>query len=120
LLVERALNQRNIGTLLELAESSVSVDGETKSAEQLRAMIEADFRAAPDLVVTNDTCEVAVQAKKVNKRVGRRKKVVYETQGWTAECRQTAIVGGQVSGRSITYSFSAASKLREIRTKAPE
>lgn len=120
LLLERALNQRNLQAILDLSEPVVTVDGEDKTTAQLRAMIEDDFRSAPDLVVMNDVCDVSVQAKKVTKRVGRRKKVVYETQGWTAECRQTALLASQVTGRTITYSFTANSKLKEIQTRPAE
>jgi serine/threonine-protein kinase len=121
LLVERALNQRNVQALLDLAEPTVEIDGEPKTLAQLGALLRRDFAAAPDLVVLNDVCKVEVQAKKVTKRTRRKKKVVsYETQGWTAECRQTAVLAGQVTSRTITYSFSAKSKLREIRTKPAE
>lgn len=117
LLVERAMNQRNVPALLELSQDRVVIDGQTKTQAQLKKMLESDFRTAPDLVVLNDVCNATVQAKKVTKRVNRRKKVVYETQGWTAECRQTAILAGQVTSRTIKYAFDAKSQLREIRTK---
>lgn len=119
LLLERALNQRNLNAVLDLSGSTVVVDGQGKSLAELRALIEADFRAAPDQIVINDTCDVSVQAKKVTKRVGRRKKVVFETQGWTALCRQTRLLAGQATGRSITYVFDTASKLREIQSDPP-
>ena len=117
--LERSLNQRNVQALLDLSEANIVIDEQQKSAAELKKSIEADFRAAPDLVVLNDTCDVSVQAKKVTKQQKRKKKklVVYQTQGWTAECRQTAILPNNVSGRDVSYNFSAASKLREISTQ---
>jgi serine/threonine protein kinase len=119
--VERALNQRNVPALLEMSESSVAINDQPKSPAELRALLEADFRNAPGLYVLNDTCNFSVQAKKITKGTRKKKKVVYQTQGWSAECDQTAIVPGtSVSARKITYNFSAASKLREITTKPEE
>ncbi|HWA72215.1 MAG TPA: serine/threonine-protein kinase [Polyangiaceae bacterium] len=120
--LERSLNQRNVQALLDLSEANIVIDEQQKSAAELKKSIEADFRAAPDLVVLNDTCDVSVQAKKVTKQQKRKKKklVVYQTQGWTAECRQTAILPNNVSGRDVSYNFSAASKLREISTQQEE
>jgi hypothetical protein len=118
LVLERALNQRNVQALLDLSDSNIVIDEQPKTAAELRKSIEADFRSAPELVVLNDTCDVSVQAKKVTKLQKRKKKkIVYQTQGWTADCRQTAILPGNVSGREVTYNFSAASKLREISTQ---
>ncbi|HYO94459.1 MAG TPA: hypothetical protein VER33_08095, partial [Polyangiaceae bacterium] len=120
LVIEKALNQRNVPALLEACEPSVLVDGEAKTQAQLGRLIEKDFSSAPDLVVTNGSCDVSVQSKKVTKRAGRQKRkvVTYETQGWTARCEQTATLAGKASARTVTYHFSAASKLREIVTRA--
>jgi serine/threonine-protein kinase len=117
--LERSLNQRNVQALLDLSEANIVIDEQQKTAADLKKSIEADFRSAPELVVLNDTCEVSVQAKKVTKQQKRKKKklVVYQTQGWTAECRQTAILPNNVSAREVSYNFSAASKLREISTQ---
>jgi hypothetical protein len=94
------------------------VDEQPKTQAELRTLIEADFRAAPELIVLNDVCDVSVQAKKVTKGTKRKKKIVYQTQGWTAECTQSAILPGKsVTQHHVTYAFSAASKLREIVTK---
>lgn len=121
LAIERALNQRNMSSLLDLSESSVAVDDQPKSPAQLRALVETAFKSAPGIYVLNDTCHFSVQAKKITKGTRRKKKVVYQTQGWTAECDQTAIVPStSVSARKVTYGFSAASKLREITTKPEE
>jgi len=121
LALERALNQRNLQALLDLSEPSIIVDDQPKTAAELKSSIEADFRAAPELVVLNDTCSVSVQAKKVTKQLKRKKtKVVYQTQGWTADCQQLSILPGSVSSHSVSYHFSAASKLREIITKPEE
>lgn len=121
LAIERALNQRNMSSLLELSESSVAVDDQPKSPAQLRALVESAFKSAPGIYVLNDTCHFSVQAKKITKGTRRKKKVVYQTQGWTAECDQTAIVPStSVSARKVTYGFSASSKLREITTKPEE
>ncbi len=118
LAIERALNQRNVHALLELADTTVVVDEQPKTQAELRTLIEADFRAAPELIVLNDVCDVSVQAKKVTKGTKRKKKIVYQTQGWTAECTQSAILPGKsVTQHHVTYAFSAASKLREIVTK---
>jgi serine/threonine protein kinase len=118
LALERALNQRNLHALLELSEPSILVDDQPKTAAELKSSIEADFRAAPELVVLNDTCSVSVQAKKVTKQLKRKRtKVVYQTQGWTADCQQLSILPGSVTGQAVSYHFSAASKLREITTK---
>jgi hypothetical protein len=119
--LERALNQRNVQALLDQSEASVAIDDQPKSLAQLKALIEADFRSAPGLFVLNDTCAVSVQAKKITTGTRKKKKVTFQTQGWTAECNQTAVVPGtSVTGRKITYSFSAISKLREITTKADD
>lgn len=121
LAIERALNQRNMSSLLDLSESSVAVDDQPKSPAQLKALVETAFKSAPGIYVLNDTCHFSVQAKKITKGTRRKKKVVYQTQGWTAECDQTAIVPStSVSARKVTYGFSAASKLREITTKPEE
>ncbi|MGC4091302.1 MAG: serine/threonine-protein kinase [Polyangiaceae bacterium] len=119
--LERALNQRNVQALLDLSEGSVAVDDQPKTPTELRALIEADFRSAPGLYVLNDSCAVSVQAKKITKGTRRKKKVVFQTQGWTADCAQTAVVPGvRVDSRRVTYTFSASSKLREITTKPEE
>jgi serine/threonine-protein kinase len=119
--LERALNQRNVQALLDLAEPTIVIDEQQKTAAELKKSIESDFRAAPELVVLNDTCEISVQAKKVTKLQKRKKKkVVYQTQGWTADCSQTAVLPSNVSSREVTYNFSAASKLREITTQGGE
>jgi serine/threonine-protein kinase len=117
LAIERALNQRNVNALLELCESTLTVDGRPKTPAAFRALVEAGFRSSPGVVILNDTCKVSVQAKKLTKRVHKKKHVVYQTQGWTAECRQTEIAPGKVTTHGVTYGFSAASKLREITTK---
>ena len=118
LAIERSLNQRNVQALLDLSEPSIVIDEQQKSLADLKKVLTADFRAEPELVVLNDTCDVSVQAKKVTKQQKRKKKqIVYQTQGWTADCKQTAILPNSVSGRDVSYNFSAASKLREITTQ---
>jgi hypothetical protein len=122
-IIENALNQRNVQALLDLSEPSVIVDEQAKSQAELKRSIEADFRTAPELIVQNDTCDVSVQAKKITKQTGKKRKqkqVVYQTQGWTAECRQTAMLPGSVSARDVSYAFSASSKLREMSTEPAE
>ncbi len=121
LAVERALNQRNVQALLDVSDSSIVIDEQSKTPAQLRRLIEADFKSEPALIVLNDVCDIAVQAKRITKQLRRRKKqVTYQTQGWTADCRQTAILPDSVSGRSVEYSFSASSKLRGISTEPAE
>jgi transcriptional regulator with PAS, ATPase and Fis domain len=119
--LERALNQRNVQALLDLSEPTIVIDEQQKTAAELKKSIEADFRSAPELVVLNDSCDVSVQAKKVTKLQKRKKKkIVYQTQGWTADCRQTAILPNSVNSHDVSYNFSATSKLREISTQNEE
>jgi len=83
-------------------------------------LVEEAFKAEPSAFVLNDHCHVSVQAKRVTQaptKRSRKKKVVYHTQGWTAECRQTAITPAGATQREVSYNFSATSKLREIETK---
>jgi hypothetical protein len=120
LALERVLNQRNFTALPELTEPTVLVDGEKKSIDALTKALSDGLKNSPDLLVSNERCEVSVQALKVKKRVKRKLKTSYQTTGWTAECRQTAHEGASVSVRDVAYGFTAVSKLREISTKPAE
>jgi serine/threonine-protein kinase len=120
LALERALNQRDMTALAAASEPKVLVDGESKTIEQLSKLLGDSLKSAPDLVVTNEHCDVSVQAQKVQKRVRRKLKTSYQTTGWTAECRQTALDGATLRARDVAYGFTAVSKLREISTKPAE
>jgi serine/threonine-protein kinase len=117
LALERVLNQRDMAALAALCEPKVLVDGETKTIDQLARLLGESVKSAPDALVTNEHCEVSVQAQKIKKRVRRKLKTSYQTTGWTAECRQTSLAGASVTARDVAYGFTAVSKLREISTK---
>lgn len=116
LLLERAINQHNVQAVLDLCSPRVVIEGKARNPEELRSLFEADFRNEPDQIALHDSCEASVQAKKVTKRVGRRKKTVFETQTWTTHCRQTQLRSGEVTTHSIIYVFDASNKLREIQS----
>jgi serine/threonine protein kinase len=118
--LERVLNQRNFGALSALSEAKVLVDGQSTTQGQLVKLIGDSLKNSPELLITNERCDVAVQAQKVQKRVRRKLKTSYQTTGWTAECRQTAQDGSSASVRDVAYGFTANSKLREISTKPAE
>jgi hypothetical protein len=118
--LERVLNQRNFAALSALSETKVLVDGQSTTQDQLRKLFGDSLKNSPELLITNERCDVAVQAQKVQKRVRRKLKTSYQTTGWTAECRQTALDGSSASVRDVAYGFTANSKLREISTKPAE
>ena len=87
--LENALNQHDLPALGELLDDKVKLDGVERSKAGVVALLAQTFKATPDLIVTHESCEVSVQANKVVKRSKRGRKVTsYETQSWTASCKQ--------------------------------
>jgi eukaryotic-like serine/threonine-protein kinase len=113
--LENALNQHDLKALPELFDEKVKVDGVERSRESVLALLGQTFRASPDLVVTHESCDVAVQANKVVKRSKRGRKVTtYETSSWTATCAQMRHQRGEATLGQAEYVFSPASKLRSL------
>jgi serine/threonine-protein kinase len=113
--LELALNQHDAAALLELLDDQVKLDGVERPKGSVVALLSKTFKAAPDLIVTHETCEIAVQASKVVKRSKRGRKLTsYETNSWTATCQQLRHQKGETAQAKAVYVFSPASKLRGI------
>jgi eukaryotic-like serine/threonine-protein kinase len=116
--LENALNQHDAVALSELLDEKVTLDGVERSKAGVVALLTQTFKATPDLIVTHESCEVAVQANKVVKRSKRGRKVTsYETQSWSASCEQIRHQRAEATLASAEYVFSPASKLRGISAK---
>ena len=116
--LETALNQRDAVALEGLLDEKVMLDGVERSKASVVALLSQTFKAAPDLIVTHEACDVAVQANKVVKRSKRgRKLTTYETNSWSASCQQVRHQLGETVPASAEYLFSPASKLRGISAK---
>ncbi len=116
--LESALNQHDLPALGELLDDKVKLDGVERSKAAVIALLGQTFKATPDLIVTHESCEVAVQANKVVKRSKRGRKVTsYETQSWSASCKQVRHQRAEATLASADYVFSPASKLRSISGK---
>jgi serine/threonine-protein kinase len=119
--LENALNQHDAGALADLLDDKVKLDGVERSKASVIALFGQTFKAAPDLIVTHESCDVSVQANKVVKRSKRGRKVSsstsYETISWTAACKQIRHQRGEATLASAEYLFSPVSKLRSISAK---
>jgi serine/threonine-protein kinase len=119
--LENALNQHDATALPDLLDEKVKIDGVERSKAAVVSLLAQTFKAAPDLIVTHESCEVAVQANKVVKRSKRGRKVStstsYETISWTAACKQMRHQRGEATLASADYVFSPVSKLRSISAK---
>jgi eukaryotic-like serine/threonine-protein kinase len=116
--LESALNQHNTSALEDLLDDKVKLDGVERSKASVVALLAQTFKAAPDLILTHESCDVSVQANKVVKRSKRGRKVTtYETNSWTAACKQIRHQHGEATLASAEYVFSPASKLRGISAK---
>jgi hypothetical protein len=116
--LENALNQHDVAALESLLDDKVKLDGVERSQASVVALFAQTFKAAPDLIVTHESCDVSVQANKVVKRSKRGRKVTsYETSSWTAACNQMRHQHGEATLASAEYVFSPASKLRSISAK---
>jgi serine/threonine-protein kinase len=119
--LESSLNQHDASALSDLLDDKVKLDGVERSKASVVALIAQTFKAAPDLILTHESCEVAVQSNKVVKRSKRGRKVSsvtsYETTSWTAACKQIRHQRGDATLASAEYVFSPASKLRSISAK---
>ena len=119
--LENALNQHDVTALSALLDDKVKLDGVERSKESVAALISQTFKASPDLIVTHEACDVAVQANKIVKRSKRGRKISsvtsYETTSWTATCKQVRHQRGEATSTRAEYVFSPASKLRSISAK---
>lgn len=119
--LENALNQHDAAALAELLDEKVKLDGVERSRASVVALFAQTFKAAPDLIVTHESCDVSVQANKVVKRSKRGRKVSnttsYETISWTAACKQMRHQRGEATLASAEYLFSPVSKLRSLSAK---
>jgi serine/threonine protein kinase len=116
--LENALNQRDLTALADLLDEKVKLDGVERSKAAVVALLGQTFKASPDLIITHESCDVSVQASKVVKRSKRGRKLTsYETNSWTAGCRQMRHQHGEATLASAEYVFSPASKLRSISGK---
>jgi eukaryotic-like serine/threonine-protein kinase len=116
--LESALNQHDLSALTELLDDKVKLDGVERSKASVVALLGQTFKASPDLIVTHESCDVSVQANKVVKRSKRgRKLTTYETNSWTATCKQMRHQRGEATLATAEYVFSPASKLRGIAGK---
>jgi eukaryotic-like serine/threonine-protein kinase len=116
--LENALNQHDAVALAELLDDKVKLDGVERSKASVVALLTQTFKATPDLIVTHESCDVTVQANKVVKRSKRGRKVTaYETQSWSANCKQIRHQRAEATLASAEYLFSPASKLRGISAK---
>jgi eukaryotic-like serine/threonine-protein kinase len=119
--LENALNQHDAAALTDLLDEKVKLDGVERSKASVIALFGQTFKAAPDLIVTHESCDVSVQANKVVKRSKRGRKVSsstnYETISWTAACKQIRHQRGEATLASAEYLFSPVSKLRSISAK---
>lgn len=116
--LENALNQHDLGALTDLLDDKVKLDGVERSKASVVALLGQTFKANPDLIVTHESCDVSVQANKVVKRSKRgRKLTTYETNSWTASCKQMRHQRAEATLANAEYVFSPASKLRGIAGK---
>jgi serine/threonine-protein kinase len=119
--LENALNQHDAAALAELLDEKVKLDGVERSKASVVALFAQTFKAAPDLIVTHESCDVSVQANKIVKRSKRGRKVSsttsYETISWTAACKQMRHQRGEATLASAEYLFSPVSKLRSLSAK---
>jgi hypothetical protein len=119
--LENALNQHDATALAELLDEKIKLDGVERSKASVVALFAQTFKAAPDLVLTHESCDVSVQANKVVKRSKRGRKIStstsYETLTWTAACKQMRHQHGEATLASAEYVFSPASKLRSLSAK---
>jgi len=119
--LENALNQHDVGALTELLDDKVKLDGVERSKASVLALFAQTFKATPDLIVTHESCDVAVQANKIVKKSKRGRKVStstsYETISWTASCKQIRHQRGEATLASAEYLFSPVSKLRSLSAK---
>ena len=119
--LENALNQHDAAALTDLLDDKVKLDGVERSKASVVSLLAQNFKATPDLIVTHESCEVAVQANKIVKRSKRGRKVSnvtsYETISWTATCKQMRHQRGEATSASADYVFSPVSKLRSISAK---
>jgi hypothetical protein len=99
----------------------VKLDGVERSKASVVALFAQTFKAAPDLILTHESCDVAVQANKIVKRSKRGRKIStstsYETISWTAACKQMRHQHGEATLARAEYLFSPASKLRSLSAK---
>jgi eukaryotic-like serine/threonine-protein kinase len=119
--LENALNQHDAAALADLLDEKVKLDGVERSKASVVALFAQTFKAAPDLIVTHESCDVTVQANKIVKRSKRGRKVSsstsYETISWTAACKQIRHQRAEATLASAEYLFSPVSKLRSISAK---
>ncbi len=119
--LENALNQHDATALTDLLDDKVKLDGVERSKASVVALFAQTFKAAPDLIVTHESCDVAVQANKIVKKSKRGRKVStstsYETISWTAACKQMRHQRGEATLASAEYLFSPISKLRSMSAK---
>ncbi len=119
--LENALNQHDAAALTDLLDDKVKLDGVERSKASVVALFAQTFKAAPDLVVTHESCDVAVQANKIVKKSKRGRKVStttsYETISWTAVCKQMRHQKGEATLTSAEYVFNPISKLVRMSAK---
>jgi eukaryotic-like serine/threonine-protein kinase len=119
--LENALNQHDVAALSELLDDKVKLDGSERSKAGVVSLLAQTFKSTPDLIVTHESCDVTVQANKVVKRSKRGRKVStstsYETQSWTAACKQMRHQKGEATLARAEYVFSPSSKLRSLSGK---
>jgi len=119
--LENALNQHDLAALTDLLDDKVKLDGVERSKASVISLFAQTFKAAPDLIVTHESCDVAVQANKIVKKSKRGRKistsVSYETISWTAACKQMRHQHGEATLASAEYLFSPISKLRSLSAK---
>jgi serine/threonine-protein kinase len=119
--LENALNQHDTSALGDLLDDKVKLDGVERSRASVVALFAQTFKAAPDLILTHESCEVSVQANKIVKKSRRGRKLStstsYETISWTASCKQMRHQHGEATLASAEYLFSPVSKLRSISAK---
>ena len=119
--LENALNQHDAAALSDVLDEKVKLDGVERSRASVIALFAQTFKAAPDLIVTHESCDVSVQANKIVKKSKRGRKVSsttsYETISWTAACKQMRHQRGEATLASAEYLFSPVSKLRSMSAK---
>jgi serine/threonine-protein kinase len=119
--LENALNQHDPAALADLLDEKVKLDGVERSKASVVALFAQTFKAAPDLILTHESCDVSVQANKIVKKSKRGRKLStstsYETISWTAACKQMRHQHGEATLASAEYLFSPVSKLRSLSAK---
>ena len=119
--LENAFNQHDATALTDLLDEKVKLDGVERTRASVIALFAQTFKAAPDLIVTHESCDVAVQANKIVKKSKRGRKISsttsYETISWTAACKQMRHQHGEATLASAEYLFSPVSKLRSMSAK---